>query len=379
MASSLDALSQNLKPEQLINLSSFYSDEKGVYPYYYMDGLSRFEERTLPPKSEFYSKLNDTDISEEDYPHAQHVWETFDIKNMKEYHNLYLKTDTLLLSDVFESFRDVCYDLDSTWYYTSPGLAWDAALKKTDVSLELLSDPDMLLMREKGIRGGVSTITTRYSKANNPYMEEYNPQEPTKYIQYLDANNLHGAGMSRKLPTHGFEWMTQRELGNWEQLSSEPTIGCILEVDLEHPTHLHKFHNDYPLAPETLRIGNCDKLIPNLHDKTKYLIHYENLKQYRSLGLVIKCIHRGIRFQESAWLKSYIDLNTKLRTEGKAIIFLYLVSRACRQGKIRKWKKKKLFLGFSLARRYTKSTKKNTKLFLSLFRLPPTRFEKNQK
>jgi hypothetical protein len=174
MASSLDALSRNLKPEQLVNLSSSYSDEKlsllqrkGVYPYDYMDGLSRFEETTLPPKSEFYSKLSDTDISEEDYKHAQKVWNTFNISNMQEYHNLYLKTDVLLLADVFESFRDVCmnnYDLDPAWYYTSPGLAWDACLKRTGVTLELLTDPDMLLLFEKGVRGGVSNNKIFQSK-----------------------------------------------------------------------------------------------------------------------------------------------------------------------------------------------------------------------
>ena len=128
---------------------------------------------------------------------------------MRDYHDLYLKSDVLLLADVFENFRDVCltnYELDPAWYYTAPGLAWDAALKKTEVELELLSDPDMLLMVEKGIRGGVSSIMHRYAKANNKYMgEDYNPAESSKYLQYLDANNLYGWAMSRPLPTKGFK------------------------------------------------------------------------------------------------------------------------------------------------------------------------------
>ena len=140
------------------------------------------------------------------------------METLQDYHDLYLKTDVLLLADVFENFRDVCqenYGLDPAWYYTAPGIAWDAALKVTKVELELLADPDMLLMIEKGIRGGVSMISTRYGKANNPYMgDSYDPNQPTKYISYLDANNLYGWAMCKPLPTHGLEWMVQDELNN---------------------------------------------------------------------------------------------------------------------------------------------------------------------
>ena len=142
---------------------------KGVYPYDYIDSLIKFSEEKLPPKEKFFNRLNETHISDENYDHAQNVREKFGLKNMGEYHDLYLKSDVLLLADVFEEFRSVClenYQLDPAWHYTSPGLAWDAALKKTEVRLELLTDPDMLLMFEEGIRGGVSMInkTTRESK-----------------------------------------------------------------------------------------------------------------------------------------------------------------------------------------------------------------------
>ena len=227
------------------------------------------------------------------------------------------KTDVLLLADVFESFRNICiknYELDPAHYYTAPGLAWDAALKITKVELELLTDIDMLLMVEKGIRGGVSMISNRYGKANNKYMgDKFNLSEPSKYLTYLNANNLYGAAMSMKLPTYGFTWMNKYELNNWENYS------CILEVDLEYPKELHDLHNDYPLAPEQIEMNKVEKLIPNLREKekyVKYVLHHKNLKQYLDLGLELTCIHSRIKFEESEWLKPYIDMNTKLRTKG---------------------------------------------------------------
>ena len=218
------------------------------------------------------------------------------MKTIRDYHNLCLKTDVLLLTDVFENFRDVCienYKLDPAWYYTSPGLAWDACLKKTEVNLELLNDVDMLLMIEKGIRGGVSTITKRHAEANNPYMKTYDSNSPHKYITYLDANNLYGWAMSQPLPTHGFEWMSEEELKNWRSHSCETSEACILEVDLEYPKELHDLHNDYPLAPERLKIGGIEKLIPNLYEKKNYVVHHKTLKQYESLGLKITKIQRN--------------------------------------------------------------------------------------
>ena len=200
---------------------------------------------------------------------------------MRGYHDLYLESDVLLLADVFENFRNVClknYKLDPAWYYTSPGIAWDAALKMTGVELELLTDPDMLLMIEKGVRGGISMISKRHGKANNKYMgEEYDPSQPSKYITYLDANNLYGWAMSKPLPISNFKWM--KNLNNWR---NRP---CILEVDLEYPEELHDLHNEYPVAPESLNVGNVDKLIPNLMNKERYIIHRDNLLFYESLGL----------------------------------------------------------------------------------------------
>ena len=349
MSESLDELVKNLPEDAFNNLKKYYTGDelnlikrKGVYPYEYMDSIERLKETKLPPKEAFYSKLNNEDISNEDYTHAQKVWRVFKMENFQDYHNLYNETDVLLLADVFENFRDLClenYELDPAYYYTAPGLSWDASLKTTDVKLELFVNEDMLLMVEKGIRGGVSMISNRYGKANNKYMGErtffrfilkriiyiinlitplkvskintsYDRSKPSKYLTYLDANNLYGAAMSMKLPTHGFKWMNKYELNNWENYS------CILEVDLEYPKELHDLHNDYPLAPERIICKNkVEKLIPNLQDKEKYVIHYKNLKQYLDLGLELTCIHRGIKFEESEWLKPSIDINTKLRAK----------------------------------------------------------------
>ena len=322
MPASLDSLVNNLPKDAFNNVKMYYSGEKfnlltrkEVYPYEYMDTQEKLKETKLPPKEVFNSKLNNENISDEDYAHAQKVWRVFKMEHFKDYHDLYNRADVLLLADVFENFRNICienYELDPAHYFTAPGLAWDAALKITGVELELLSDIDMLLMAENGIRGGVSMVSNRYGKANNKYTgDSFDAKEPSKYITYLDANNLYGWAMSKPLSTHGFKWMDESELENWEK---HP---CILEVDLEYPKSLHDLHNDYPLAPEKIKVNKVDKLIPNLWNKKKYVIHYENLKQYLSLGLKLVKIHSGIKFKESPWLKKYIDLNTNLRTKAK--------------------------------------------------------------
>ena len=322
MATSLEKLVNNLPKDDCINLGLYYSGNKfnllarkGVYPYEYMDSLQKLKETTLPAKEAFYSRLNDGGISDEDYAHAQNVRKTFKMEYFKDYHELYNKVDVLLLADLFENFRNIClknYELDPAHYYTAPGLTWDAALKITGVNLELLSDIDMLLMVEKGIRGGVSMVSNRYGKANNKYMgDKFNSNEPSKYIQYLDANNFYGWAMSKPLPTHGFKWMKTSEL------ETRNLHSCILEVDLDYPNELHDLHNDYPLAPEQIVVNKVEKLIPNLWNKKKYVIHYENLKQCLNFGLKLTHIHRGIKFKESKWLKKYIALNTDLRTKAK--------------------------------------------------------------
>ena len=332
MRSSIEALVNNLPKNGFKNISKYYTPEqvelikqKGFYPYEYMDTEEKFNDTKLPPREAFYSKLSGKGISEKNYKHAWNVWNTFKMKTFKEYHKLYNETDALLLADVFENFRNLClkiYGLDPVYYFTAPGLAWDACLKMTDINLELLSDPNMLLMFEKGIRGGISIISNRYGKANNKYMgKNFNKNELSKYLMYLDANNLYGSAMSEKLPIHSFKWLSSGEM---EKLFNNRVVQiwektpCILEVDLEYPEDLHVLHNDYPFCPERVECKNgVEKLIPNLRNKTKYVIHYKNLIQCLKAGLKLKKIHRGIKFIESEWMKPYIEMNTNLRTKAK--------------------------------------------------------------
>ena len=332
MSSSLGALVNNLPKDAFKNLLKYFTPkqaeilkQKGFYPYEYMNTEEKFNDTKIPPREAFYSKLSGRGIKEKDYKHAWNVWNSFKMKTFKEYHELYNITDVLLLADVFENFRDIClkiYGLDPVYYFTAPGLAWDACLKMTNIDLELLSDPNMLLMFEKGIKGGISIISNRYGEANNKYMRKgFNKNKPSKYLMYLDANNLYGCAMSMKLPTHGFKWLTGGEM---EKLFNNRVIQvweknpCILEVDLEYPENLHDLHNDYPLCPEKVECKNkVEKLIPNLRDKTKYVIHYKNLIQCLKAGMKLKKIHRGIKFIESEWMKPYIEKNTNLRTKAK--------------------------------------------------------------
>ena len=313
--------------------------KKGIYPYEYMDSFERFAEAQLPEKESFYSSLSGRGITEEEYSRAKQVWAEFGCRNLGDYHDLYVKTDTLLLADVFENFRRVCqekYGLDPSHYYTAPGLSWDALLKKTEVELDLLTDMDMHMMIERGMRGGITMVGKRHAKANNPQVEGYDPEKPTSYITYLDANNLYGWAMSLPLPIKNFHW--KRVMPTEDQIKSMKwgaNKGMILEVDLEYPAHLHDRHNDYPLAPEKknvrpqqmsdyqrrlmadleLTAPETEKLLLTLEDKESYVVHYRNLQFYLNQGLRLKKVHRTIEFDQEAWMFPYIRMNTEFRKQ----------------------------------------------------------------
>ena len=197
----------------------------------------------------------------------------------------------------------------------------------------------MHLFIEKGLRGGISMVSKRFAKANNPLTPNFNTNEKTSYIMYLDMNNLYGDAMSQYLPTGGFEWV---QFNFADQASAEQTIihypanadkGYIFEVDLEYPAELHDMHNEYPLAPESLEVQDewlsdyqrnflgekkltkIKKLVPNLRNKTKYVLHYRNLQQCLSLGMRLTKIHRTLQFDQKPWMKPDIEMNTELRKQ----------------------------------------------------------------
>ena len=194
-------------------------------------------------------------------------------KYLGEYHDLNVQSDTLLLVDVFENFRDKCieiYGLDPAHFLSAPGLAWQACLKKTKVKLELLTDIDMLLMVEKGTRGGICQAIHRYAKANNKYMKNYDKDIISSYLMYLDANNLYGWAMSQKLPVNGFKWVeklsrfNERFIKNYNKNSDR---GYFLEVDVDYPKKLFNFHKYLPFLPERKKFNKCEKLICSIDDK----------------------------------------------------------------------------------------------------------------
>ena len=295
---------KNLSDRDFVCLSEEFSGkfyklvkQKRVNPYEYMASFEKFFEDKLPDKCDFFSSVKYRCVSEKDYLKGINVWNLFKMNTMSDYHDLYLKTVVLLLADVFEKFIETCldyYGLDPCHYFSRPGLSWDAMLKMTGIKLDLISDIDAHLFIEKGMRSGISYISKRYRKANNKYMKCYDSSEESKFIMYLDANNLYGWAMSQYLPYSEFKSLNKKEINRFclNSISENSFVGYILEVDLEYPHELHNLHNACPLAPEKLeisqnmlskysfdisnkygvKIGGVDKLVPNLRNKNMLFI-----------------------------------------------------------------------------------------------------------
>ena len=264
----------------------------------------------------------------------------------RDYMKIYLKTDVLLLVDIFESFRDMClgnqtgYGLDPCHYFTAPGMAWDGALKAYGGELEVLQDLDMILMFEKGMRGGISMISHRYAKANNPYLQNYEKNKENSYIMNMDMNNLYGGAMLAHLPVRNFkkdEGVDKYTEDLIKNMKDDAPKGATFMVDLECSNHLHDKHNDYPLCPERMEVTkemfsphnvnltllakekckSSTKLVPNFHKKINYVIHYRALKQCLQLGMKLTKVHKVITYDQEPWLKKYIESNTKNRIIAK--------------------------------------------------------------
>ncbi|KAL6416777.1 hypothetical protein ACFW04_014854 [Cataglyphis niger] len=291
---------------------------KGVFPYEYVDDIDKLRETCLPPRETFYSSLTCDIVSGSDYERAIKVWERFRVQTLGEYSDLYLKTDVLLLADIFENFRDACmtsYGLDPAHYYTLPGYTWDAMLKYTGVRFELLTDIDMVMFVERGIRGGLSQCSNRYARANNKYLQSYNPLEPSSYLMYFDVNNLYGWAMCQSLPYEDFRWIEDVSSVDLMSVMPNSPIGYILEVDLAYPSKLHDSHADLPfwLTRDKPPGKRQDKLLAMLYDKRRYVTHYRNLQQCVKHGLRVTRIHKILRFEQTPWLREYVELNTRLR------------------------------------------------------------------
>jgi hypothetical protein len=310
---SLDTLTKNLivkndnDPYRNFNATKRYFDphqlplvtRKGVYPYSYVTSLSKFEETRLPSREDFYDDLNEEAVSDQDYLFAQRVWTAFGCKTLGDFHDLYLKTDVLLLADVFDTFRNTClegYGLDPAWYVSTPGLSWDCMLKYTEAKIGLLPDLEMVLMIERGIRGGISQCSHRHAEAD----------DSTQLI-YIDANNLYGLALSEPLPLSDFEWTDEYDPNSGN--------GYILEVDIEYPDELHDPHNDLPLAPERIAPPDCKeaRLLCHFYNRERYVVHYRTLELYKSLGLRVTKTHRILRFTEKAFIADFIEYNTQRR------------------------------------------------------------------
>ena len=210
--------------------------------------MGKFELSVALDKKLYYSNLNDSNISNKDIEHVKIVCDTLKIDNLGQYDDLYVQSDTALLADVFERFRDKCLDideLDPAYFVSAPGLSWQSGLKMTGQTLEILTDQNMLLLYEKGIRGGICEAITKYKKANNKYMKNYDQTKPSSYLMYVDANILYGYAMRKKLPTGDFQWIedisifTEDYIKNYDAISD---TGYLLVVDVNYPKDLYEKH-----------------------------------------------------------------------------------------------------------------------------------------
>ncbi|XP_053214141.1 uncharacterized protein LOC128397439 [Panonychus citri] len=352
LASSLDELAGYLNDDlknsyllQLFNVKDLnFVCKKARLPYDYLDSFDRFNETSLPPISAFYNKLKFENLDPKIYQNMCDLWQHFDVVNIGQFQDIYQKIDVVLLAAVFENFRSISvnqFQLDPLHFFSSPGLTWSAALKKTDVEIDLLTDLDMIMMFEKGIRGGISSAMTRFTKANIPNYPDYDKSQENSYITYLDVNNLYGFALQQSMPYSDFRFVKEENFKHYyhrfvtETITHESEEGTVFEVDITYPSFLHDDHNDYPLAPDKTKIDDnllsetqheilistgrkrtvCEKLIPSFLKKSKYVVHYKNLNYYVKKGLVVTKIHRIICFKQKPWLKDYIVLCTKMRMQ----------------------------------------------------------------
>lgn len=309
---------KELKEPEKLNLVL----RKGVFPYSWLDSKEKFSQCELPLKNAFYNDLTGDHITDLEYEHAQNVFRAFNCRNMGDYSDIYLKTDVLLLCDIFERFRELSlkmFKLDPNHYFTAAGFSWNSMLKFTGIELELITDIEVIEFLKQGIRGGITVCVSKEEIANNIHMRNYDASKPPISIQAFDANNLYAHAMMQSIPFGGFMFTPEAEiLETYEKAlasNEKDAIGYILEVDIHTPSELHDLHNDHPFLAES-KIppnGKFKKLIADFAPKQKYKIHIRNLKQAIKHGLIVTKVHRILSFNQSEWLRPYIELNNRQR------------------------------------------------------------------
>ncbi|HYS61174.1 MAG TPA: hypothetical protein VEM27_11320, partial [Gemmatimonadales bacterium] len=347
LSSSLRNLVELLPQGKLYHTSQYFENpiefsmaqQKSFFCYEYLDKIEKLKERALPPYSAFYSSLDKKNITEEEYNFAQKAWSVFKCSTLADYVTVYCKIDVLLLVDVFIEFRKKCmetYQLDVCQFFSLPGYTLQAMLKCTKIELELLTDIDQILFLERALRGGITQCISRFEEANNIYTsseqsfldktineESISNVEPNKTneksILYIDCNNLYGWALCEALPYSGFTWIQDTEFNKFTpelimQLPENGSEGYYFQVDLKYPKELHDAHNEFPFCPEKKKSvqGTVDKLLCTLEDKTDYVLHYRMLQLCLKHGLQVEKIKKILKFNQSPYLRPYIELNTSL-------------------------------------------------------------------
>ena len=324
-------------------------ETKGAYPYSYMDSYERFKETSLPEKEKFFNDLSEESIDDGVYNNALALYNGLGVRNLGQWHDMYVYCDTLLLATCFIKLRNVMFEsfgLCITHYLSLPMFSLDACLKYSNEYVELIKDPSMYVFLENSVRGGLCTIgDLRAASANNNFCEDgRNDEKETSFLLDLDFNNLYGNGLSSLLPHSHFKWLEDKEITkinmnvnkHLKRLSNVGPYGQLLEVDVEYPEELHDYFNSFPPCPskrtikekeisqmqvnlgKMLGLGSTpykvEKMVACLKPKT-IICHYRTLKYYASIGLKIKRVNRGIKFIQKAWMKDYISYNSKKRQE----------------------------------------------------------------
>ena len=350
LVASLESLVEKLDQHKFTILTKVMGEcrilqQKGIFPYSWYDSLEKLNETQLPDREKFHDALTDSlQVTPLDYERAQVVWHSYCCVTFKDYLTLYLKCDVLQLADVFENFRQLALEedeLDPVHYFSIPGLSWDSAFKMTRCEVEILKEAEMYQFFEKGIRGGMTFVNKHYVKTNHPSVpESYNPHEAITELLYIDINNLYGHSLSSKLPQHSFQWVDASELAkiDWRNIEVEGDDGYVIEVDLHCPPEIHDRTQDLPLAPESLIIheswlsdhmrSQCKELFPhkrayrgskklllNVFDQHKYVVHFKLLQFYLKQGMRITKYHRGVKFSQASYFQSFIEMNSRKRQQ----------------------------------------------------------------